>query len=160
MGRFARTVRSPFWGATLMTVLLALYIVLVGQRAVAFIQTGLAIGVGIGIALFVVAAIGALLLVLEFRFGIRITRLGARLEREGGAPADVVPVRPSGRPEREAADALFPTYKAAVERDPSDWRAWYRLGVVYDAAGDRKRARAAMRSALAAAAGRGAADGA
>lgn len=146
---FARALRSPFWGAALMAVLLALYIVLVGQRAVAFIQTGLPIGIGIGVALVVVAVIGALLLVLEFRFGIRITRLGARLEREGAAPADVVPVRPSGRPEREAADELFPTYRAAVERDPSDWRAWYRLGVVYDAAGDRNRARAAMRTALA-----------
>lgn len=91
-----------------MTVLLALYIALVGQRAVAFVQTGQPIGIGIGVALFVVAAIGALLLVLEFRFGVRITRLGARLEREGGTPDDVVPVRPSGRPTREAADERFP----------------------------------------------------
>lgn len=140
--------RSPFWGAALMAVLLVLYIVLVGQRAVAFIATGVPVGIGIGIALFVVAVIGALLLVLELRFGFRITRLGARLEAEGGAPDDVVEVRPSGRPTREAADALFPRYKEAVEQDPSDWRGWYRLGVVYDAAGDRRRARAAMREAL------------
>lgn len=131
-----------------MTLLLALYIGLVGQRAVAFIATGIPIGIAIGVALFVVAAIGALLLVLEVRFGVRITRLGARLEREGGAPDDIVPVRPSGRPTREAADERFPGYKAAVEADPTDWRAWYRLGIVYDAAGDRKRARAAMRTAL------------
>lgn len=140
--------RSPVWGAVLMTVLLAVYIVLVAQRAVAFLATGLPIGIGIGVALFVIAAVGALLLVLEFRFGLRITRLGARLEREGGAPDDVVPVRPSGRPDRAAADELFPRYRAAVEAAPEDWRAWYRLGVVYDAAGDRKRARAAMRTAL------------
>ncbi|WP_242091420.1 tetratricopeptide repeat protein [Curtobacterium sp. DN_7.5] len=131
-----------------MAVLLVLYIVLVGQRAVAFIATGIPIGIGIGVALFVVAAIGAVLLVLELRFGFRITRLGARLEREGGAPDDVVDVRPSGRPVRDAADDLFPRYKEAVEQDPADWRGWYRLGVVYDAAGDRKRARAAMREAL------------
>ncbi|MCA5922467.1 tetratricopeptide repeat protein [Curtobacterium oceanosedimentum] len=137
-----------------MTALLALYIVLVGQRAVAFIATGVPVGIGIGVALFVVAAIGALLLVLEFRFGIRITRLGSRLEAEGGAPSDVVPVRASGRPTRDAADELFPRYREAVEQDPADWRAWYRLGVVYDAAGDRKRARAAMRTALARAADR------
>ncbi|MBT1676436.1 tetratricopeptide repeat protein [Curtobacterium aurantiacum] len=154
MERAGRRIRSPFWGAALMAVLLALYIGLVGQRAVAFIATGVPIGIGIGVALFVVAAIGALLLVLEFRFGIRITRLGARLEAEGGAPEDVVPVRPSGRPVRDAADELFPQYRDAVEQDPTDWRAWYRLGVVYDAAGDRKRARAAMRTALARAAGR------
>jgi hypothetical protein len=154
MERAGRTIRSPFWGAALMAVLLALYIVLVGQRAVAFIATGIPIGIGIGVALFIVAAIGALLLVLEFRFGIRITRLGARLEAEGGTPDDVVPVRPSGRPIRDAADELFPRYRDAVEQDPADWRAWYRLGVVYDAAGDRKRARSAMRTALARAADR------
>ncbi|PZE81351.1 tetratricopeptide repeat protein [Curtobacterium sp. MCBD17_032] len=132
-----------------MTVLLVVYIVLVGQRAVAFIATGLPVGIGIGVALVVVALVGALLLVLELRFGLRITRLGTRLERDGGAPDDVVPVRPSGRPDRAAADELFPRYRAAVEAAPDDWRAWYRLGVVYDAAGDRKRARAAMRTALA-----------
>ncbi|OII14542.1 hypothetical protein BIU97_16380 [Curtobacterium sp. MCBA15_009] len=132
-----------------MTLLLALYIGLVGQRAVAFVATGVPIGIAIGVALFVVAAVGALLLVLEVRFGVRITRLGARLEREGGTPDDVVVVRPSGRPTRQAADEVFPRYKAAVESDPGDWRGWYRLGVVYDAAGDRKRARAAMREALA-----------
>ena len=114
MERAGRTIRSPFWGAALMAVLLALYIVLVGQRAVAFIATGIPIGIGIGVALFVVAAIGALLLVLEFRFGIRITRLGARLEAEGGTPDDVVPVRPSGRPIRDAADELFPRYRDGV----------------------------------------------
>jgi hypothetical protein len=140
--------RTPFWGAALMAVLLAVYVVLVGQRAVAFIATGLAVGVAIGVALFVFAAVGALLLVLEFRFGVRITRLAARLEREGGTPADVVPLRPSGRPDRAAADALFPRYKAEVEAAPDDWRAWFRLGVLYDAAGDRRRARAAMRTAL------------
>lgn len=149
MERAGRTIRSPFWGAALMAVLLALYIVLVGQRAVAFIATGIPIGIGIGVALFVVATIGALLLVLEVRFGVRITRLGARLEQEGATPDEVVPVRPSGRPTREAADELFPRYRDAVEADPEDWRGWYRLGIVYDAAGDRKRARAAMRTALA-----------
>ncbi|MBF4614853.1 tetratricopeptide repeat protein [Curtobacterium sp. VKM Ac-1376] len=148
MVRAGRSIRSPFWGAAFMGALLAVYIVLVGQRAAAFIGTGIPVGIGIGVALFVVAAIGVLLLVLEFRFGVRITRLGARLESEGAAPQDVVPVRPSGRPTREAADELFPRYRDAVEQDPKDWRAWYRLGVVYDAAGDRKRARAAMRTAL------------
>lgn len=143
-----RGLRSPLWGVLLMTVLLVVYIVLVGQRAVAFLSTGIPVGIGIGVALIVIAVVGALLLVLELRFGLRITRLGTRLEREGGAPDDVVDVRPSGRPARAAADELFPEYRAAVEAAPDDWRVWYRLGVVYDAAGDRKRARAAMRTAL------------
>jgi hypothetical protein len=137
-----------FLGAVVIAAVLALYIVLVGQRAVAFIATGLAIGIAIGVALFVIAVIGAVLLAFEMTFGFRITRLARRLEAEGGTPDEVVPLRPSGAPERSAADALFPAYKAAVEADPESWRAWFRLGVVYDAAGDRRRARAAMRTAL------------
>ncbi|PZE24997.1 MULTISPECIES: hypothetical protein [unclassified Curtobacterium] len=140
--------RSRFAGVALIAALLVLYLVLVGQRAVAFIATGLGIGVGIGVALLVVAAIGAVLLVLELRFGFRVTRLATRLEREGGAPDDVVPLRPSGRPDRAAADALFARYRDAVQAAPEDWRAWFRLGVLYDAAGDRRRARDAMRTAL------------
>ena len=49
---------------------------------------------------------------------------------------------------REDADAVFPTYRAAVEANPDDWRAWYRLGLAYDAAGDRRRAREAVRRAI------------
>lgn len=137
-----------FAGAIVTAVLLALYIVLVGWRAVAFVATGIPIGIGIGVALAVVAVIGVVLLVLELRFGFRVTRLAVRLEHEGGAPQDVVPLRPSGRPDRAAADALFPAYRSAVEAAPTDWRPWFRLGVLYDAAGDRRRARAAMRTAL------------
>jgi cytochrome c-type biogenesis protein CcmH/NrfG len=141
-------VRSRFAGVVLIAALLVLYVVLVGQRAVAFIATGLAVGVAIGGALLVIAVVGVLLLVLELRFGFRITRLATRLEREGGVPDDVVPLRPSGRPDRAAADALFGRYRDAVQAAPQDWRAWFRLGVLYDAAGDRRRARDAMRTAL------------
>jgi len=36
-----------------------------------------------------------------------------------------------------------------VEDAPADWSRWYRLAVAYDVAGDRRRARAAMRTAIA-----------
>jgi len=35
-----------------------------------------------------------------------------------------------------------------VEAHPDDWRAWYRLGLAYDASGDRRRARGAVRQAI------------
>ena len=57
-------------------------------------------------------------------------------------------MRPSGRVMREDGDAVFPIYRADVEAHPDDWRAWYRLGLAYDAAGDRRRARAAVRQAI------------
>jgi Flp pilus assembly protein TadD len=39
--------------------------------------------------------------------------------------------------------------RAQAEAAPEDWRSWYRLALAYDAAGDRTRARAAARHALA-----------
>jgi Flp pilus assembly protein TadD len=49
---------------------------------------------------------------------------------------------------REDADAAFPRYRAEAEADPESWQAWMRLGIVYDACGDRRRARGAIRQAI------------
>ncbi len=50
--------------------------------------------------------------------------------------------------EREAADVRFVQRQREVEADPDDWGAWFRLAVAYDDAGDRRRARSAMRTAI------------
>jgi cytochrome c-type biogenesis protein CcmH/NrfG len=131
-----------------MAALLALYIVLVGQRAWLLIVSGDPIGVTMGIALIVLPVIAAWALGRELWFGVRAQQLGRRLESEGGLPADEVAVRPSGRVMREDGDAVFPAYRADAEAHPDDWRAWYRLGLAYDAAGDRRRAREAVRTAI------------
>jgi cytochrome c-type biogenesis protein CcmH/NrfG len=59
-----------------------------------------------------------------------------------------LPRRPSGRIEREAADALFADVRAELDSDPHNWRRWYRLARAYDYAGDRSRAREAMKKAV------------
>lgn len=135
-------------GVAVMAVLLTLYIVLVGQRAWLLLTSGEPAGVAMGAALVVLPLIAVWALVRELRFGVRAQRLGRRLETEGTVPADEVAVRPSGRVIREDADAVFPAYRADVEARPGDWRAWYRLGLAYDAAGDRRRAREAVRTAI------------
>ena len=135
--------------ALLMAALLALYLVLVGVRAVQFLGTGQPLGVGIGVALLVLPVLGAWALVRELLFGTRATRLVRVLAGEGALPTDDLPRRPSGRVDRVAAEAVFDRYAQAVERDERDWRAWLRLGLVYDASGDRRRARAAVRRAIA-----------
>ena len=135
-------------GVAVMAVLLVLYLVLVGDRAVKFLLTGEPVAIAIGLALLVLPLIGAWALVRELLFGVRAERLGKILESENALPADQLPVRPSGRPERDAVDAVFPDYRAAVEASPEDWRAWYRLGLAYDGAGDRRRARSAIREAI------------
>lgn len=135
-------------GVGVMAALLVLYLVVVGDRAVKFVATGQPVAIAIGVALLVLPIIGVWALVRELMFGVRAERLGRILEAENALPADQLPVRPSGRPERDAVDAIFPEYRAAVEESPEDWRAWYRLGIVYDGAGDRKRARHAIREAI------------
>jgi len=138
-----------FGGAALMALLLLLYLVVAVTRAIAFLRSGQPIGVVIGVALLVLPVIGAYLLVRELLFGLRATRLTRRLQAEGALPGDDLPRRASGRVERTAADAAFTQYAEAAEAGPDDWRAWLRLGLAYDMAGDRRRARAAVRRAIA-----------
>ena len=46
-----------------------------------------------------------------------------------------------GGAEGGAAAERFAAYAADVERRPQDWATWFRLGIAYDDAGDRRRAR-------------------
>lgn len=135
-------------GVALIAVLLALYIVFVGQRAVILLTSGDVVAILMGVALIVFPALAVWALVRELWFGVRAERLGRTLEGEGGLPDELVGVRPSGRVLRADGDAVFPAHRADVEAHPDDWRAWYRLGLAYDAAGDRRRARAAVRTAI------------
>lgn len=134
--------------ALLMALLLLLYVVLVGQRAVLFLSTGEPVAIALGVALLVLPLLGLFALVVELRFGLRTQQIVRQLADEGALPVDDLPRRTSGRYEREAADAAFPAYKAAVEAAPDDWRAWFRLGLAYDACGDRRRARQSLRWAI------------
>jgi hypothetical protein len=130
-----------------MAVLLAVYLVLVGWRAVQFIATGEPIAVGIGIALIVLPVLGAWALWRELDFGWRSQQLVRRLDAEGGGDLGL-PALPSGRVDREAADAAFDGFRRDVETRPESWQAWLRLGLAYDAVGDRRRARQAVRTAI------------
>lgn len=135
-------------GAVVMAALLALYLVFAIYYAAVLFGTGEPVAVAIGVGLIVLALLGAGFIAAEIVFGIRAERLARRLEQDGELPAEQLPHAPSGRVERTSADALFPRYRAAVEAAPEDWRAWFRLALVYDAAGDRRRARWATRTAI------------
>lgn len=135
-------------GVAVMALALLLYIVLVGQRAVLLLASGDGMAIAMGVALLVLPLVAVWALGRELWFGVRAERVGKRLQAEGALPDAAVAVRPSGRVERADADAVFPQYQAEVEAAPDDWRAWYRLGLAYDAAGDRRRARAAVRQAI------------
>jgi len=132
-----------------LTAVLVVYFVLLGQRGVYLLQTGTAVGIALGIGVLLLPVVGAVLLVFELRFGAATARMARRLSATGGLPDDSeLARRPSGRVDRAAADAYFEAVKTEVEADESNWALWYKLGYAYNLAGDRKRARAAMRHAV------------
>ena len=132
----------------LLLVALAGYFALIGYRGVYLLQQHAAGLKVLGAAVLVLPLIGLWAVAAELRFGAATARLGRRLDDEGVPPDPELPRMPSGRIERAAADGLFGQRKAEVEAAPDDWRGWYRLAEAYDLAGDRKRARAAMRTAI------------
>lgn len=135
-------------GVVVMSALLLLYLVAVAQLAFTLMTADDVLAKAIGVALIVLPVLGAWAMIAELRFGVRSARLADRLGDEGNLPVDDLPKRTSGRPERAAADAQFPHFRAEVEENPDDWRAWFRLGLAYDASGDRKRARRAIGRAI------------
>jgi len=127
----------------------SVYIVFAGVRAWALVSTGDPVLVVFGISVVVIPVIGVWVLWRELTFGRRTQRLGEELGREGGLPVDDLPRTASGRIVKDAADARFVEYERDVQAHPEDWRCWYRLAIGYDDARDRKRARSAMRKAIA-----------
>lgn len=135
--------------AIVLAVVFVAYAGLLGWRGVLLIGTGDPVAVGLGVAVLVIPVLGAFLVWRELQFGRRTEVLARELEASGGLPVDDLPRRPSGRVDRAAADVAFEKYKAEAEAAPDDWRVWFRLSTAYDAAGDRRRARAMMRTAIA-----------
>ncbi len=138
--------------------ILLLLLLSVVWRAVAFIATGEPGAILFGLGVLCLPLLVGWGIIREVKFGVGAQRLGAQLAHEGGLPLDDLPRRPSGRIERAAADAAFEPYRLAAAEHPEDWRAWYRLGLAYDACGDRRRARSAIRTALARAGAPGSAE--
>ena len=130
-------------------VALVVYFVLLGRIATAFIVSGRFAAIGLGLALMILPLIGVWVMVSTLRAGLAHQRL-ARIIHDDGLELDVsaLPRMPSGRIRREAADALFQSVREEVEREPDNWRHWYRLARAYDYAGDRARARETMSKAV------------
>lgn len=132
-----------------MVLVVLVYSVMLGAKGVALLRSGSTVGVLLGLAILVMPILGVTLMARELEFGRRCAALADTLAAEGGLPVDDLPRRPSGRVDRAAADAQFARMRAETEADPESWRAWFRLALAYDAAGDRTRARAAARHAIA-----------
>ncbi|MBO0921355.1 hypothetical protein J1G42_11010 [Cellulomonas sp. zg-ZUI222] len=156
-GPAARRRRTGLLAAVGLTALLAIYVWLVALRAVQLIGTGQTVGVVLGVALLVAPLLVLALITREWLLAIDVQRMADELAATGDLPVDDLPRSPSGRIDRAAARAAFAPHREQVEADPGDWRGWYRLAFAYDAAGDRSRARAALRTASRLHRGKGAA---
>ena len=139
--------RTKIWVGAV-TLLLVFYLVVSFQRSLLLLTDSNLTAKAIGAAYLVLPVVGAWALIRELMFGARTEQMAKVLETEGGLPVDELPRTPGGRIVRAAADAEFEKYRAEAEAAPNDWRSWFRLSCAYDAAGDRKRARASMRDAV------------
>lgn len=135
-------------GVIVVGLCLVLYFVLTGQWAYLYLTSGEPIGIAMGAALIVLPLIGAWAILREVQFGIQAERLGTKLDAEGGMPPAETELTPSGRIAKADAEPIVQRYAAEAEAAADDWRARYRLGVVQDAAGRRKDARASIRDAI------------
>ena len=129
---------------------LIFYFAMLTRTAVALIRSGTPAAVALGIGVLILPMVGAWVLFATLRAALSHQRL-ARLAAEDGMELDVtdLPRMPSGRIQRDAADALFQITRAELDADPDNWVRWYRLARAYDYAGDRGRARETMRTAVA-----------
>lgn len=134
-------------GALAVTALLALYVWQIAGRGVSMIGTGEPVLIAIGLGVLVIPLLVIGLIAREYWLAATVQRMADTLFAEGDLPVDDLPRSPGGRIDRAAADEAFEPRRAAVEAAPEDWRAWYHLAFAYDAAGDRRRAREALRRA-------------
>ncbi|MFF9318305.1 hypothetical protein ACF1BP_15710 [Streptomyces sp. NPDC014735] len=128
---------------------LVFYFVLVGSRGVLLIEHGTPLTVAFGVSVLILPVIGVWFLWQNTRFVARANALAAELDAEGGLPVDELVRTPSGRIDRDSADAVFARRRAETEDSPDDWRCWFRLAVAYQDARDTPRARKAMQRAIA-----------
>jgi len=140
---------NPLAVVAVLVAAMAFYFVLIGYRGLYLLGQDRWLLKVLGLAVLVLPLIGCWVVAAELRFGLASQRLERRL-REAGQFAEVpeLPRLASGRVDRRAADAWFDEQRVLVERAPEDWRGWFRLAQAYDLAGDRRRAREALRTAI------------
>lgn len=127
-----------------MTLLTLVYLYLMTGRALTLLADSNWIAKLMGAGMLVFPLVAAWALYRELQFGIRSQRLISRAMAEGLNELQLE-LRPSGRATKESAEREFHRVKADFK---DSWQDWLLLAEAYEAAGDRRRARAAMRQAI------------
>ena len=135
-------------GAVVMSALVIMYIALLGQQGYLFFIQENPVAKTMGVAILALPLVGFWGIFRELKFGLAVEKLGKILDSEKGWPSFEFSLRPSGRAVKAEALLEFEKYRTEANSDPENWRKWFALGLIYDACGDRKRARMAMRKAI------------
>lgn len=122
---------NPRTFAWIMVVAVGVYLILLGQLAIRLIGTGDGVAIAMGVGILAFPVIGVWLLWREMRFGYRMQFVAHEWQKLGTDPAQLT------------YEECLPRVEAA----PQEWQPWFELGLAYEKAGDRRRARAAMREA-------------
>lgn len=131
----------------IMTGFVLVYLWLIGERSLLLIADPAPVAKLMGFLMLGFPILAVWALFVELRFGLQAQRLAQRANELGVAELDIERM-PSGRAEKASAQLEFDRVSALVEQDETNWALWFRLGEAYDACGDRKRARRAIRRAI------------
>lgn len=143
-----KLLRKPaFLAAISITILLSIYLGLVAQRAVLFIQSPSLAGKAMGVALLILPIVGAWFLLNEWRLGTTVQRMATQLEEEGRLPVHGGERTPAGKLTPEAATEVYDIAVREVELAPDDWVAWFHMAYAYEANSMRRDARRSLRYA-------------
>lgn len=130
--------------ALVMTALAVIYVLLLGQKGVLLLLEDNWVAKVMGLGLLVLPLVATWAILTEVKFGIDAERLA----KTNTQPELQFEMRPSGKPTKESAQLEFERLKSLVSQDLENWELWFRLGECYDASGDRKLARKAIRKAI------------
>ncbi len=136
-------------GAVVMTGLTLTYVFLLADKGLILLQQASPVAKAMGALVLFLPVLAIWMIIRELRFGLKVEAMAQLLEQAGGWPELSYETRPSGRPTKESAATVFEKIRTQTEANPEDWTNWFKLGLAYDASGDRPRARRSMRKALA-----------
>ncbi len=129
-----------------MTALSVLYLGLMLQRGLVLIVDPNWMVKILGLALLLLPMFAFWAIAREIGFGLASEKVARKMPSDSFEQLGLV-LRPSGKATKESATSAFDVASSLVQSDPN-WQNWFLLGVVYEANGDRRRARSAIRKAI------------
>lgn len=137
---------SKIW-AGVMALLALIYVFLLAQKGIVLLATGELVAILMGLAILVLPLFALWSIYAEVRFGFAAEKLVNRAHDLGVEELDL-DLRPSGRPSPASAAEALAKLVDQHEVNQDSWSHWLRLGQAYDANGERKLGRAAIRKAI------------